>query len=177
MLVHPEFDPIAFHIGSFGIHWYGLMYLIGFALFTPSVSIEAARLGETLPKKTWKTCYFWNDRRNSRRTVGIRSFLSAGILLEASAADFCGMAGRHECTRRFYRCDFSYLLFCLAQKEISFDCWRLCGAAGSAGLFLRPFRKLYQRGVVGKGCGSEFSVSDDFPTSRGQHSASSFAAL
>ncbi|WP_302997029.1 prolipoprotein diacylglyceryl transferase [Turicimonas muris] len=33
MLVHPELDPIAFHIGSFGIHWYGLMYLIGFALF------------------------------------------------------------------------------------------------------------------------------------------------
>ena len=59
MLVHPEFDPIAFHIGSFGIHWYGLMYLIGLRFFTPSVSIEAARLGETLPKKTWKTCYFW----------------------------------------------------------------------------------------------------------------------
>ena len=35
MLVHPEFDPIAFHIGSFGIHWYGLMYLIGFALLHP----------------------------------------------------------------------------------------------------------------------------------------------
>lgn len=53
--------------------------------------------------------------------------------------------------------------FAWRKKEISFDCWRLCGAAGSAGLFLRPFRKLYQRGVVGKGCGSEFSVSDDFP--------------
>ena len=30
MLVHPQFDPIAIHLGSFGIHWYGLMYLIGF---------------------------------------------------------------------------------------------------------------------------------------------------
>lgn len=30
MLVHPQFDPIAIHIGKFGIHWYGLMYLIGF---------------------------------------------------------------------------------------------------------------------------------------------------
>lgn len=30
MLVHPQFDPIAIHIGPFGIHWYGLMYLIGF---------------------------------------------------------------------------------------------------------------------------------------------------
>lgn len=28
---HPQFDPIALHItDSFGIHWYGLMYLFGF---------------------------------------------------------------------------------------------------------------------------------------------------
>jgi phosphatidylglycerol:prolipoprotein diacylglycerol transferase len=30
MLVHPQLDPIAIHLGPFGIHWYGLMYLIGF---------------------------------------------------------------------------------------------------------------------------------------------------
>ena len=33
MFVHPQFDPIAIHIGSFGIHWYGLMYLLGFLAF------------------------------------------------------------------------------------------------------------------------------------------------
>lgn len=33
MIVHPGFDPIAIHLGSFGIHWYGLMYLIGFLAF------------------------------------------------------------------------------------------------------------------------------------------------
>jgi phosphatidylglycerol:prolipoprotein diacylglycerol transferase len=33
MIVHPQFDPIAIHIGSFGIHWYGLMYLAGFLTF------------------------------------------------------------------------------------------------------------------------------------------------
>ncbi|QLI81901.1 prolipoprotein diacylglyceryl transferase [Chitinibacter fontanus] len=33
MLVHPQFDPVAIHIGSFGLHWYGLMYLIGFVFF------------------------------------------------------------------------------------------------------------------------------------------------
>ncbi len=32
-LVHPQFDPIAVHIGSGGIHWYGLTYLVAFALF------------------------------------------------------------------------------------------------------------------------------------------------
>lgn len=30
MLVHPQFDPVAIHLGPFGIHWYGLMYLTGF---------------------------------------------------------------------------------------------------------------------------------------------------
>ncbi|MDZ4098288.1 MAG: prolipoprotein diacylglyceryl transferase [Methylophilaceae bacterium] len=30
MLIHPQFDPVAIHLGSYPIHWYGLMYLIGF---------------------------------------------------------------------------------------------------------------------------------------------------
>jgi len=33
MLVHPQFDPIAFQIGPIAVRWYGLMYLVGFALF------------------------------------------------------------------------------------------------------------------------------------------------
>ncbi len=30
MLVHPSFDPVALQIGPFGIHWYGLMYVLAF---------------------------------------------------------------------------------------------------------------------------------------------------
>lgn len=33
MLVHPQFDPVAIHLGPLAVHWYGLMYLLGFALF------------------------------------------------------------------------------------------------------------------------------------------------
>jgi len=43
MLVHPQFDPVALHLGPFdiggltlgpfAIRWYGLMYLVGFVLF------------------------------------------------------------------------------------------------------------------------------------------------
>ena len=33
MLVHPEFDPIAFQAGPIAVRWYGLMYLVGFVLF------------------------------------------------------------------------------------------------------------------------------------------------
>lgn len=30
MLIHPQFDPVAIHLGPLAIRWYGLMYLIGF---------------------------------------------------------------------------------------------------------------------------------------------------
>jgi phosphatidylglycerol:prolipoprotein diacylglycerol transferase len=33
-LIHPQWDPVALHITSgFGVHWYGLMYLLGFGAF------------------------------------------------------------------------------------------------------------------------------------------------
>lgn len=31
MLKHPAFDPVAISIGPVNVHWYGLMYLVGFA--------------------------------------------------------------------------------------------------------------------------------------------------
>ena len=33
MLVHPQFDPVALALGPVQIHWYGLTYLVAFALF------------------------------------------------------------------------------------------------------------------------------------------------
>ena len=33
MLVHPQFDPVALHLGPIALRWYGLMYLVGFGLF------------------------------------------------------------------------------------------------------------------------------------------------
>ncbi len=30
MLVHPQFDPVAVHLGPLAVHWYGLMYLLAF---------------------------------------------------------------------------------------------------------------------------------------------------
>lgn len=31
MLIFPSIDPVAFSLGPFQVHWYGLMYLLGFA--------------------------------------------------------------------------------------------------------------------------------------------------
>lgn len=33
MLVHPQFDPVAIHLGPLAIRWYGLMYVVAFAQF------------------------------------------------------------------------------------------------------------------------------------------------
>lgn len=33
MLLHPQFDPIAFSLGPLSVRWYGLMYLLAFAQF------------------------------------------------------------------------------------------------------------------------------------------------
>ncbi len=33
MLVHPQFDPVAFQLGPLAVRWYGLMYLAGFVAF------------------------------------------------------------------------------------------------------------------------------------------------
>lgn len=33
MLLHPQFDPVAFSLGPLAVRWYGLMYLVAFAQF------------------------------------------------------------------------------------------------------------------------------------------------
>ena len=33
MLMYPQIDPVALQVGPLSIHWYGLTYLAGFALF------------------------------------------------------------------------------------------------------------------------------------------------
>jgi phosphatidylglycerol:prolipoprotein diacylglycerol transferase len=43
MLIHPNFDPIAVQIGPLAVHWYGLTYLVAFALF---YALARVRIGQ-----------------------------------------------------------------------------------------------------------------------------------
>lgn len=43
MLLHPQFDPIAIKLGPLAVHWYGLMYLLGFVLFIALGRVRARR--------------------------------------------------------------------------------------------------------------------------------------
>jgi len=46
MLIHPQFDPIAFSFGPLSVRWYGLMYLVSFILFVVLGRIHARRRPE-----------------------------------------------------------------------------------------------------------------------------------
>ncbi len=48
MLVHPQFDPVAIHLGPLAIHWYGLMYLAGFMTFLWLGRKRISTLNDTL---------------------------------------------------------------------------------------------------------------------------------
>src|SRR2546428_258361 len=47
MLVHPNFDPVAISLGPIAIRWYGIMYLVGFAVafWLGRLAFAAGRLG------------------------------------------------------------------------------------------------------------------------------------
>ncbi len=49
MLVYPDIDPVAFRIGPLTVHWYGLMYLVGFA-----AGWWLGRLRAKRPDSGWK---------------------------------------------------------------------------------------------------------------------------
>jgi len=49
MIVYPDIDPIALRLGPIKVHWYGIMYLIGFAAAWLLGRWRAAR-----PGSTWK---------------------------------------------------------------------------------------------------------------------------
>ncbi|QHE91411.1 prolipoprotein diacylglyceryl transferase [Pandoraea fibrosis] len=52
MLIHPQFDPVAIHLGPLAIRWYGLMYLVGFILF---LLVGRLRVRQpSIAKQGWK---------------------------------------------------------------------------------------------------------------------------
>ena len=58
MLIHPQFDSVAVHLGPLAVRWYGLMYLLAFGLFLllgrlrikkqPNLGWSAAQLDDML---------------------------------------------------------------------------------------------------------------------------------
>jgi len=59
VLVHPQFDPIAFAIGPVAVRWYGLMYLLGFALFLILGWLRTKDIWRGMSKQDVDDLLFW----------------------------------------------------------------------------------------------------------------------
>ena len=59
MLHHPAMDPVAVTIGPLQVHWYGLMYLAGFASMWWLGRRQAARPGTVLAESQLEDLIFW----------------------------------------------------------------------------------------------------------------------
>lgn len=66
MLIHPGFDPVAFSLGPVSVHWYGLMYLAGFAGGYGLGVLRAAR-----PGSGW----------NSNEVADVLFYIAIGVIL------------------------------------------------------------------------------------------------
>ena len=51
MITHPNIDPVAFHIvGPLSVHWYGMMYVVGFIAFLILGKMRAKKPNSTLTR-------------------------------------------------------------------------------------------------------------------------------
>jgi phosphatidylglycerol:prolipoprotein diacylglycerol transferase len=75
MIPYPAFDPVAFSIGPFfgfgpiRVHWYGIMYLIGFIAGWWLGRRRAAQPGSTWNNDVDDLIFFprWRDSRQAHR--------------------------------------------------------------------------------------------------------------
>ena len=59
MLHYPKIDPVAVHLGPIQIHWYGIMYVVGFAVAWWLARRQAARPGSTWKGEDVDDLIFW----------------------------------------------------------------------------------------------------------------------
>ena len=59
MLTYPQIDPVALHLGPLRIHWYGIMYVLGFAMAWWLARRRAARAGSTWSAIDVDDLIFW----------------------------------------------------------------------------------------------------------------------
>lgn len=59
MLIHPQFDPIALSLGPVAIRWYGLMYLIAFALVWMLGRVRLNRAEAVWTRKDFEDALFY----------------------------------------------------------------------------------------------------------------------
>ncbi|KAG1450257.1 hypothetical protein G6F57_016445 [Rhizopus arrhizus] len=128
MLQYPKFDPIALQIGPLAIHWYGLMYLAGFA--------RVYLLGRRRITSGHTTSL------NVRDLEDLIFYSVLGVVLG-------GRLGRHVVSRRPDRRDPGDAAVRAQEEAALFRGQRLHRPADPAGPGFRPAGQLHQWRAVG----------------------------
>ena len=151
MLIHPEFDPIAFHVGPVAVRWYGLMYLVGFVLFVV--------LGKHRARQNLLTG--WHPRDvDDMLLYGVFGVILGGRLgyvlfykplyyLANPLEIAVRLAGRHELPRRLSGRPRGALVLRALAPEALARRHRFRRAARAARPRRRPDGQLHQRRAVG----------------------------
>lgn len=179
MLIHPQFDPIAFSIGPLGVHWYGLMYLLGFLAFW--------LLGRRRAQDYWRGvtpddvenllfwgvfgvvlggrlgyCLFYQPAWYLTHPLQIFSVWQGGMSAHG------GLLG-------------VLIVMALYVRRHGMRFWQLTDFVAPLvplGLFFRPHRELYQWRALGQASFAGPSVGHDFSSGAGRrYLSSSFPAL
>ena len=59
MFIHPQIDPIALSLGPLKVHWYGLMYVIGFLGFLLIGKMRSREPGSVMNPDRVDDMMFW----------------------------------------------------------------------------------------------------------------------
>ena len=83
MLTHPQFDPVAISLGPLKVHWYGLMYVIGFLSFLYLGKRRAAKPGSIFKPEQVDDMMFWG-------AIGVVAGGRIGYMLFYNLREFIG---------------------------------------------------------------------------------------
>ena len=151
MLVYPEIDPVAFAIGPVKVHWYGLMYVVGFIAgwwlarrraAAPGLDLEAGRRG----RPHFLRCGRRDRRRAPRLDPGLR--LRGAARGPARASSACGKAACPSTAASpasWLRSRCSPTARTPRRRRV-----RLHGAAAGDRAFRGPHRQLHQWRALGQ---------------------------
>src|ERR1700730_3033325 len=138
MLTFPGFNKVAFEIGPIRVHWYGIMYLLGFAAAW-RLARRKARL-ELAEERCRRSHLLRHARCDSRRAHRLRAVLWPDVLGERCVVSTAALGGRHVLPRRTDRCRHRADAVCLAPWPPSRRRLRFHRAAAGAGPVLWPHR-------------------------------------
>ncbi len=165
MLVYPHIDPIAISIGPFfgvgplRVHWYGIMYLVGFtaawtarALPRPAPRIDVERTGYRRPDLLLR------DRRHRRRPHRLVHLLRPRRDLGELAQRVPHLGRRHVVSRRIDRRGRRSVLFRTLERQACRRRLRFPGAAAGHRPDGGKARQFHQRRTMGKADGFAVGV-------------------